>query len=386
VITVGVDGRPLLGESTGVGRYLRNIIREMVSADPEVKFRLYLDREGEDGLEGLDRIERRRPQGSRGRNILVWTQWDLPKMVRREPVPLVHFPFYTTPLVLGCPSVVTIHDITFSLHPEWFPWRSRISFSAIAPWSARRADRVLTVSEHSRRDLIRKYGLEPDRVTAIPLASDPSFTPRPPGEIEGVTARLGLTPPYLIHLGSIHPRRNLEKLLDAFTDVADRGPDLDLVLAGRVEAPYTEIDSMISRRALEGRVIHLGYAEEVDLPALVSGAEAMVYPSLYEGFGLPVLEAMACGTPVITSNVSALPETAGDAALLVDPGSRESIARAIQSILDEPALRERLKEAGLRRAGSFSWRRTAEATLDAYRSVLSRNQAPGAGSGRSGSR
>jgi len=133
---------------------------------------------------------------------------------------------------------------------------------------------------------------------------------------------------------------------------------------------------MIAERALEGRVVHLGYVREEDLPALVSGAAALVYPSLYEGFGLPVLEAMACGIPVITSNVSALPEVAGDAALLVDPRSREAIAAAMRSILDEPRLRERLIEAGLRRASGFSWRRTAEGTLAAYRAVLARPGQP----------
>ncbi len=376
MIIAGVDGRPLLGEPTGVGRYLRNILREMVDLAPDLTLRLYLDREGDDGLGSHPRIERRRLKGSRGRNVVTWTQWVLPGMIRSEPVSLAHFPFYTMPLFLDCPSVITIHDITFSLHPEWFPWKARISFAALAPWSARRADHVLTVSECTRRDLARRYGLHSSRVTVVPLAADPAFSPRTPAEAGQVASRLGLTPPYLLHLGSLHPRRNIERLLDAFAELAGGRPEVQLVLAGRVEAPWTTMDPMIAERALEGRVVHLGYVREEDLPALVSGAAALVYPSLYEGFGLPVLEAMACGIPVITSNVSALPEVAGDAALLVDPRSREAIAAAMRSILDEPRLRERLIEAGLRRASGFSWRRTAEGTLAAYRAVLARPGQP----------
>ncbi len=372
MIVAGVDGRPLLGEPTGVGRYLRNILREMVDLAPDLTIRLYLDREGDDGLGSHPRIERRRLEGSRGRNVVTWTQWVLPGMIRSEPVSLAHFPFYTMPLFLSCPSVITVHDIIFTLHPEWFPWRARISFAALAPWSARRAHRVLTVSECTRRDLATRYGLHASRVTVVPLAADPAYPPRTPAEVGRVAGRLGLTPPYLLHLGSLHPRRNIGRLLDAFAEVAGGRPEVQLVLAGRVEAPWTTIDPMIAARGLEGRVVHIGYAREEDLPALVSGAAALVFPSLYEGFGLPVLEAMACGTPVITSNVSALPEVAGDAALLVDPGSREAIVAAMRSILDEPRLRERLIEAGLRRASGFSWRRTAEGTLAAYRAVLAR--------------
>ncbi len=370
MITVGVDGRSLLGEPTGVGRYLRNILREMTSLAPDIGFRVYLDRNGDDGLGEHPRIDRRRRGGARGSNVVAWTQWVLPAMIRREPVALVHFPFYTMPLLLDRPSVVTIHDITFSLHPEWFPWKARISFAALAPWSARRARLVLTVSECSRRDLIARYGLDPSRVAAVPLAADRSFTPRSAAEVREVTGRLGLATPYLLHLGSLHPRRNLERLLEAFALLADRRPDLRLVLAGRVEAPWTRIEPIVAARAPAGRVIHLGYAREEDLPALITGAAALVFPSLYEGFGLPVLEAMACGTPVVTSNVSSLPEVAGEAALLVDPRSPAAIASAVTSILDEPALARRLREEGLKRAGRFSWRLTAERTLEAYRSVL----------------
>jgi glycosyltransferase involved in cell wall biosynthesis len=286
------------------------------------------------------------------------------------------------PLFVDCPSVVTVHDITFTLHPEWFPWRARVSFAALAPWSSRAATRVLTVSECSKRDLVRKYALSPSKVTVTPLAADPRFRPATPREVGQVGGRLGLTSPYLIHLGSIHPRRNIDNLLDAFTEIAREMPDLSLVLVGRVESPCESVTPLITSRALEGRVIHLGYAAEEDLPALLSGAEAMVYPSLYEGFGLPVLEAMACGTPVITSNVSALPETAGEAALLVDPRSREAIAGAMRAVLTEAPLHRRLAEAGLRRAAEFSWRRTAEATLGAYRAAIAR---AGTGAARAGS-
>ncbi|HZE89045.1 MAG TPA: glycosyltransferase family 1 protein, partial [Verrucomicrobiae bacterium] len=268
-----------------------------------------------------------------------------------------------------CPSVVTIHDITFTLRPEWFPWRSRIAFGLFARRSARRAAHVLTVSEASRRDLIGAYGLSPGGVTAIPLAPDAAFSPRGERESVEVARRHGLALPYLIHLGSLHPRRNLPRLLDA---MATLPPGVSLALVGRCERPYTSIEPMIRARGLEPRVRHLGYVPEADLPGLVSGAIALVYPSLYEGFGLPVVEAMACGTPVLTSDVSALPETAGGAALLVDPSSTEAIARGISDLIASASLREALREKGLARARDFSWRRTALATLDVYRSALGR--------------
>jgi len=370
-LRVGIDARCLLGEPTGVGRYLRGILSEMPGLDPDLEVTLYLDRAGEDGIEDQPRIGRVRLEGG-GRNAFRWTHLDLPGLLRSGAPPLMHFPFYTLPWSLPCPAVVTIHDITFTLHPEWFPWRSRVAFGLFAPRSARRAAHVLTVSECSRRDIVRAYGLDPSRVTAIPLAAGGEFSPKPRGEIEDAMRRHGLDAPYFIHLGSLHPRRNLDRLLDAIAalPVAEHGArEASLVLVGRVERPYTSVEPAIRAHGLEGRVRHLGYVADGDLPALLSGAVALVYPSLYEGFGLPVLEAMACGTPVLTSNVSALPETAGDAAILVDPLSTEAIARGLRALLKDAALRARLAGAGLARARSFSWRRAAGETIAVYRAA-----------------
>jgi glycosyltransferase involved in cell wall biosynthesis len=367
-----VDGRALLGEPTGVGRYVRNLLREMAAADPGSRFVVFLDREGEDGLPADGRIDRARLPGRRGRNILAWTHLHLPRLMRAHPVAVALFPFYTMPRRIPCPGVLTLHDITFTLHPEWFPLRARLNFAASAPGAARRAAHVLTVSECSRRDIVREYGVDPAKVTAVPLAPDPSFGPRPPDVIEAACRRHGVRRPYLIHLGSLHPRRNLDRLLDAFARVPEARA-VQLVLAGRLERPYRTVDPLVRRRGLEARVRHLGYVPEADLPPLVAGAEALVYPSLYEGFGLPVLEAMACGTPVLTSGVSALPETAGGAALLVDPASADAIAEGLASLLRDEGLRARLREAGRARARLFSWRRAAEATLAVFREVAARS-------------
>src|SRR5262245_4877065 len=342
----------------------------MIPIASDFRFRLCEDREAADGIADSPAIERRRLPGSKGRNVLAWTHRDVPRLLRREPVALAHFPFYTLPLSLPCPAIVTIHDVTFSLHPEWFPLRARVAFGLFAPRAARRAAHVLTVSERSRRDIIERYGVPAGRVTAVPLAAGATFTPRSDEEIERAARLHGLKRPYLLHLGSLHPRRNLDRLLDAFAGLGEEAANVTVVLVGRLERPYRALDPMIRARGLAGRVVHLGYVPDEDLPAIISGALALVYPSLYEGFGLPILEAMACGTPVVTSNVSALPETAGDAALLVDPLSTGEIAKALRSIMTEPDLRARLREAGLARASGFSWRRAAEGTLAVYRSVL----------------
>ena len=318
-------------------------------------------------------------------NVFTWTHLRLPLRLLRGSDDLLHCPFYTLPVFCPCPSVVTIHDITFDLHPEWFTTRGRVAFGGFASASARKARRVLTVSECSRRDIIAAYGVPEERVIAVPLAADPEFRPvEDPATLRHVRRKYDLGETYLLHVGSITPRRNIPRLLEAFSRVRSRAPGLMLALAGRLEEPSPPLAPEIASRGLEGAVKVAGYVDAADLPALYTAATAVVYPSLYEGFGLPVLEAMACGAPVLASNASCLPEIAGDAALLVDPQDVEAMAAGIWSLLADAPLRARLAEKGRARAAAFSWQRTARETLEVYREALAGERSgggPGAGAG-----
>ena len=373
-MTIGIDARGMTGSATGVGRYVRNLVRAMAGLDPDLLLRLYLPGAGASagdcfvGKPGVETTALGMPWVD---NVLAWNHLRLPAQMLRRPVDLFHGTFYTLPAFCPAPAVVTIHDITFKLHPEWFTRKARFAFNGFARASARKARHVLTVSECSRADIISAYGLPESRVTAVPLAPDPDFVAvRDAARLGEVRNLYHLGEEYLLHVGAITPRRNLGRLLEAFASVRRRAPHLTLVLAGTVEPPSPPIEIEINRKGLAGAVRVAGYIRPGDLPVLYSGAAAVVYPSLYEGFGLPVLEAMACGIPVLASSTSCFPEVAGDAALLVDPHSTEAIADGLWSILSDTVLRESLTRKGLARAASFSWDLAARATLKVYREAL----------------
>ncbi len=385
-LTVGVDGRCLAGRPTGVGRYLRNLLREMTDLEPGVRFRLYLPRNGDHGLDGtkVESVVLGLPSGPLD-NVMTWSHLRLPAHLLRSPVDLLHCPFYTLPVLCPTPAIVTIHDITFDLHPEWFTRRARLAFRGFAAASARKAGHVLTVSECSRRDIIARYGVPAERVTAAPLAPDPEFRPiRDPVELARILGRYRLEDPYVLHVGSITPRRNIGRLLDAFAAARREHRNLTLMLAGKVEPPSGPVEIDIRRRGLEGAVRVGGYVDPGDLPGLYSAARALVYPSLYEGFGLPVLEAMACGLPVLASNTSCFPEVVGDAGILVDPSDTRSIAEGLSALLSDTARAGELRGRGLARAAKFTWTLAAKETLSAYRKVLASAGKAAARSGTAG--
>ncbi len=368
--TIGIDFRPALGQAAGVGRYVRNLVRHLAVLGTDERFVLFMDRQTEDPLGArYPNVTQRILTLPVLQNYFTWLQFRLPPSLWRRPVDLFHFPFYTMPLLSTGPSVVTIHDLTFELHPEWFSRRSRLSTRRFARFAARRATAILTVSECSKKDLVRIYGLDPQRVHVIyPAVGE--WDEQAHSSQESVAVRLGVHGAFVLHVGSIHTRRNIPRLLQAVARLRAQGEDLSVVLAGKVEYPYPDVERMIRESGLEGAAVHAGYLPDGDLQALYREARLLAFPSLYEGFGLPAVEAMALGTPVVAANTSCFPEVLGDGALLVNPLDVEALAEGMRRANQDGTEREQLRERGRVQAAKYSWERTARETLTVYRSIL----------------
>lgn len=276
---------------------------------------------------------------------------------------------YVRPPRCDVSVVTTIHDISFEHFPALFTRAARLRMQLTIPWSARHSAAVITGSDFSRQDLIATYGLDPERVRVTPYAADPRFIRLPAEEIDRRLARFAIPSGYLLCVGNLQPRKNLGRLIEAYAGLPDevRPP---LVIVGQAAWKYHDIFEAIRRHGLVDAVYFTGFVRTHELVALYGGAAAFAYPSLYEGFGLPVLEALACGVPTLASNRSSVPEVAADAALLVDPDSVEAIRAGIELLLRDNRLRSSLALKGPRRAAQFSWVRCAEETAACYVQAL----------------
>jgi len=364
---IGVDGRSLFsGQQTGVSRYLRNLLNHLPPLPGTLLITLYVDRTPSQGEESWKQVDIR-PVSSRWfSQKRLWENLALPRALAQEGCSLYFSPAYVLPLRLPCPGVVTIHDISYEVHPEWFPpLRSRY-IRHFARRSARKATRILTDSEFSRAEICRHYRISPEKVRAIPLAADPGFFERPgPEKVAAARRRYELPEEFGLYVGSIHQRRQIPEMIRAM-GLARRARAIDhhLVLVGHNNFhPPISMDRLIADSGGEGFVRWIDFVPEADLRALYAAADFVTYISRYEGFGLPVIEAMAAGRPVVTARAASLPEVAGDAALLVDPQSVDDIADAYARLATDFGLREELAQRGSDRAQAFSWDRTARETL-----------------------
>ena len=375
---IAIDGHPLLGMRFGIGHYTDQLIRALARADDHPRCVVVLPR-------SINPFRAPPALSFGGPNVeLVVPGWwsGLIGRARRRlgiqaplealvgPVDVFHATNYLlTHPVQRAKRVVSIHDLTLILFPEWHPAKRLRHMCAGLRASAEVADRIIAVSRSTKDDIVRHLAVDPERVAVVPEGVDPSCRPLPRAEVEAALAPLGLVyGGYLLFLGTVEPRKNIGRLLDAVMKAgADVGP---LVLAGADGWGNDELRPRIAELARRGRVRPLGYVPEALRPTLLGGARAFLYPSLYEGFGLPPLEAMACGTPVVTSDVSSLPEVVGDAALLIDPLDVDGLAGAIRRLWDDEALRRDLRARGLARAQEFTWERTARLTLEAYAAAV----------------
>ena len=270
----------------------------------------------------------------------------------------------------GVPTVLTVHDLIFRRYPAHHKRLNRWYLNATMPLFCRRAGHIIAVSEQSKRDIVEAYSVAPEKITVIYEAADPRFCPQPANTAADVRTRYGLPDRYLLFVGTIEPRKNLGRVLAAFERLhAERLTDA-LVIVGKRGWLYDDFFARLEGSPAKQAVIFPGFVPDTDLPAVYAAAQAFAFPSEFEGFGLPVLEAMACGTPVVCSNTSSLPEVAGDAALLVDPLEVDALTDALGRVLRDPALAADLRARGLAQAARFSWARAAEETLAVYRRVM----------------
>ncbi len=296
-------------------------------------------------------------------------------LAREHRVDLMHVT-YVGPLRPACPTVVTVHDVSFRRFPDYFSPRVRLLLATLLPWTLRRAAGVITVSEHARQEILHFYPFLGDRVGVTLEAADPQYHRLDKAEVAETLRRLGVAQPYLLAVGNLQPRKNLVRLVQAYVE-ADLSPRASLVIVGQAQWQASDVVAAIDAAGLGDSVKLTGYVSDDDLVALYSGASVFCYPSLYEGFGLPVLEAMACGAPVVASETTSMPEVAGGAALLVDPYQVADLARAMRAILDDEGLADSLRQRGLARAAALTWERTAEQTVACYRAALTHAQKDG---------
>jgi glycosyltransferase involved in cell wall biosynthesis len=343
VIDADVLGRRRTGDET----YVRSLLRELAVAQPNDLRLVAITRRPDLVPDGIEPIE------LPARSQVARMSFSVPRLLHRLRPALAHF-IHALPLASPCPAVVTIQDLSFERDPTVMPWRDRLIFKAAVPRAARRAARVLAISELTRHDLVELYGIPEQKIAVTPLAADPVFGPdgpSPNGE------------PYALFVGALQPRKEATTAIEALALVGEDAPKLVLVgpdKGGRAEAEETA--------ARLGVSIDLrGHIPQDELAALYRGAACLVFPSRYEGFGLPLLEAMASGTPVVATAAGALPEVAGGAAILVEPSDPVALAGGIERAIAD---HERLRKAGLARASRYSWAETARLTLTAYRELL----------------
>lgn len=370
---IGIDAHAIGAQQGGNETYIRNLIRALAAVDDCNRYTIFLAkaRAADEWREGFARQfpnfeVRLLPEPT----PLVRVPLALAFELRRRPVDVLHVQ-YTAPPFCPAPVVATIHDLAFEHMPETFTRRGSMQLKLTVRRTAQRAARIATVSEYSRQDLLRTYNLVPEKVAVTYNGIESHFTPQPTSanEAENIRHRFGIARDFLLAVGSLQPRKNLIRLIRAYAKLRGENAGFapQLVIVGRKLWLTDEIFAEVRRQRWAEDVILTGYVTDEDLPKLYRAATAFVYPSLFEGFGLPPVEAMACGTPVVTSNTSSLPEVVGEAALLVDPYDEQSLAAALLQITNDQPLRARLQENGIEQAQKFTWRAAAEKTLQLYR-------------------
>jgi glycosyltransferase involved in cell wall biosynthesis len=360
--------------SAGINRVLQHLLAELPAVPGDEQYLVFAPESPENRrLLSAPRLRRRltRLPMDRPAVRIAWEQMVLPIELPRARADLLHALGFVSPFGWRGPTVVTVYDLSFLRFPEVFNRANRLYLGTFTPPSLRRADRVITISESARQDVIELCGVPPERVTPILLAADERFKPAAPAEVRAFRARHNLPERFVLYLGTLEPRKNVETLVRAYALLREQGSDDHvLVLAGPRGWQYEPIFDLVKSLGLSDSVMLPGFVPAEEQALWYSSATVFAFPSRYEGFGLPLLEAMACGAPVVSSSASSLPEVVGDAGLLVDPMDVAGLSAALRELLEDEDRRQALAAAGRARASEFSWRRMASETVQVYREVL----------------
>ncbi len=368
---LGINAHLLSGEAgyrrAGIHQYIAQVLRHLPWEEGEPTYVVFTQQKDLfDDLPGITAVSSRLPTENRLFRIL-WEQLIWPWQLRQHRVSLLHSMAFVTPLFSSCPAIITVYDLSFYHFPERFPALQRWYLSSQTRRSCQRARRIITISESSRQDVHHFFGVPLSQIDVVVPGVDAAYRPLPPDEVGAFRQKQGLGR-FVLHVGTLQPRKNIPVLLEAFARQDDS--ELKLVLVGGKGWLYDEIFQQVQALGLTERVVFTGYVPDDELPLWYNAAELLVFPSIYEGFGLPVVEAMACSTPVIASNSSSIPEAVGDAGLLFAPDDVETLAKQMTAVLTNPLLKDKLRQQGLVHAQTFSWERAGAETAAVYQRAL----------------
>lgn len=374
-LRIGIDARELEGGRVGVGRYLMNLLKEWAEIAPENHYILFFMRNiPNDSLLKKECFSKRLLQlpGLLQRN-LIWEQIYLPFSLREDTLDLFFSPSYTIPFLIKNKAIVTIHDISYEVNPEWFPLRESLIRRLFTRLSVKRAETIITVSEFSKNEIIKIYGLGDKSIRVIYEAPEGIFGPiTDKDDINTFKKRYNTGDSFILYVGSIFNRRPIDILIKAFSRVVKENNGLRLIIIGENRTrPRKDINSLIDSLGIKDSVILLDYVSDSELSLFYKAAIIFIYPSFYEGFGLPVLEAMASGTPVIVPSLASFPEVVGDCGIFLEHLDKDEMTTAILKLIRDESLRNEFSKRGKERARNFSWRNTAKNHLDLFREVLS---------------
>jgi glycosyltransferase involved in cell wall biosynthesis len=370
---VAYDARALSINKAGIGYYTNDILKYIIANDPTINLFLISNKEIIfEKNKGVALIE---TSGLLWKfNSNVWFQLKLPLIMKKNKIDLFHGTMAVLPMLSDVPSVVTIYDLVLEILPGSMHWKNWLPLKILMKASADKSTRIIAISENTKKDIMKFFGIEQEKIKVIYPGISNNFCPCKMENDRLILNNFNLSPGYILTVGTLEPRKNINRLLNAYKMLVSGEENIpQLVIVGGQGWLSQDINELVDTLGLREKVIFTGYVPDSDLPALYRGAEMLIYPSLYEGFGFPPLEAMACGIPVISSNISSIPEVVGDAGILVDPYSPDDMARAIAEVLRNEELRTHLKSAGITRSVLFSWDKTAQETVKLYHEVVEEN-------------
>lgn len=364
---IALEARSLSTHGGGVKNYTKEIISRITSNSSDFDYFVYYDSPKYIGAFPDTREKSVRVFNPALR--IFWDYFSLPYELKKDKIDFVHYFKPATTFLKIAPAIATMYDIIPLLYPETQTLVQRSYWRNQLPLTAKKCRHLITISEASKKDIVQTLQVNPENITVTPLGVSAEFHPVDDLKKNAARLKYGLPEKFILYLGTIEPRKNIARLIRAFNEIAGDFPHA-LVIAGKWGWNYSEIERELKKSPYSSRILTLSYVNGRDLPSLYSAADVFVFPSFYEGFGLPPLEAMACGTPVITSNVSSLPEVVGNSGVLINPFDEKDIATGMIRVLENETIKDRLSRAGIERAKEFNWDNTAKATIDVYNKIF----------------